>query len=213
MKKWIVISLLVFLVTLHHQTVLGAEYHAYQEITFEIDGMYLLEDWPKSEYKKQYKHIKKRRFWGWNTHTAYSNEKAYFIKETMYVIENEGESPIQQTLEFKVKEETKKQYGASGDIGINTTKKKTGFKLDLESKIKGKFDVSTTKTTEEKVTIRIHVDQNTRCTILIQGEGTVTNGVAKYYRFFKQVRKGGFEIFVVTTEYYSIVKENIDETE
>ena len=70
-----------------------------------------------------------------------------------------------------------------------------------------------TKTTsiEEEFEIKVYVDPMTKLVVQIQGEGKVSNGVAKYYRFYKNVKKGGWEIFVVTTEYYSLVKEKIDE--
>jgi len=211
MKKVIIGLMMVLTFTLMKESVNAAEYQTYQEITFEIDGVKLLEDYTESDYKYYYKKINKRKFWGWRTHSSFNGEKAYFIKETLYVVENSGESPIIETLEFKVREESKKQYGASGTIGLSGSGKVKGFKLGLENKIKVNYEVATTEKTEENVVIKVSVDANTMLIVQIIGEGKISNGVAKYYRFFKNVKKGGYEIFVVTTEYYSIVKKPINE--
>ena len=69
-----------------------------------------------------------------------------------------------------------------------------------------------TEEIEEEFEIKVLVDSMTKLTVEVRGEGKVSNGVAKYYRFFKNVKKGGWEIFVVTTEYYSLTKELIDES-
>ena len=87
-----------------------------------------------------------------------------------------------------------------------------GFKLGLEKSIKYSATATKTVSIEEEFEIKVHVDPMTKLLVQVQGEGKVTSGVAKYYRFFKNVKKGGWEIFVVTTEYYYLSKDKIDET-
>ena len=211
MKKIIIVSLLIFLSSFNHQYAKAGDYLTYQEITFKHSGAKLLEKYSNSDYDKYYKKMKKRRFWGWRTYIAYENETAYFIKETLYVIENQGESAIIETFSFQSDEQVKKQYGTTGTIGLNIKGEEYGFKLGLEEELK--YSITATKTTsiEEEFEIKVYVDPMTKLVVQIQGEGKVSNGVAKYYRFYKNVKKGGWEIFVVTTEYYSLVKEKIDE--
>ncbi len=211
MKKIIIISILVFLSSFYHQYVYADDYLTYQDITFEHSGAKLLEKYSNSDYEKYYSKMKKRRFWGWRTFIAYENEKTYFVKETLYVIENHGETAIVETFSFKSKEQVKKQYGSTGTIALNGKGEEAGFKLGLEEELN--YSITGTKTTsiEEEFEIKVYVDPMTKLTVIIQGEGKVSNGVAKYYRFYKNVRKGGWEIFVVTTEYYSLVKVKVDE--
>ncbi len=211
MKKIIIVSILVFLGSFYRQVVKAEDYLSYQDITFEHSGAKMLEKYCDSDYEKYYKKIKKRRFWGWRTFIAYENEKAYFVKETLYVIENHGETAIVETFSFKQKEQVKKQYGSTGTIALNGKGAESGFKLGLEEELN--YSITGTKTTskEEEFEIKVYVDPMTKLTVLIRGEGKVSNGVAKYYRFYKNVRKGGWEIFVVTTEYYSLVKVKLDE--
>ncbi len=211
MKKTIIISILIFLSSFYYQAIQAGDYLTYQEITFEHSGAKLLENYSNYDYDKYYKKMKKRRFWGWRTYIAFKTEKAYFIKETLYSIENQGSTAIVETFTFKSEAELKKQYSSTGTIGLNIKGEKDGFKLGLEEELK--YSITTTKVSslEEEFEIKIYVDPMTKLLVQIQGEGKVSNGVAKYFRFFKSVKKGGWEIFVVTTEYYSLVKVKIDE--
>ncbi len=211
MKKIVIVSLLIFLSSFYYQNARAGEYLSYQEITFEHSGAKMLDKYSNSDYKKYYDKMEKKRFWGWRTYIAYKNEKTYFVKETLYVIENHGETAIVETFKFKSDEQIKKQYSVTGTIGLNVKGEEHGFKLGLEEQLKYSMSVSKTTTMEEEFEIKVYVDPMTKLTVQIQGEGKVSNGVGKYYRFYKNVKKGGWEIFVVTTEYYSLVKVKIDE--
>jgi hypothetical protein len=161
-------------------------------------------------YDKYYEKVDKRKFFGWRTYTAYKTEKVYYTKETMYVIVNEGETAITETFRFETQAIIKKQYSASGSIGLDVAGPVQGFKLGLESKLEDSITATTTTTTEEEITIKVLVDPNTKLTVQVKGEGQVSNGVAAYYAFWKRLKLGGWEVFVVTTEYYSIVKEAME---
>jgi len=212
MKKIIVLSLLVFITSFSYQSIKASDYLTYQEITFHHMGGRLLEDYSDSDYSRLYKKLKKTRFWGWRIFIAYENEKVYFTKETIQVIENEGTTAITETFNFKSEEELKKQYSVSGNLGMNVSGEAYGFKLGLENKLK--FSITSTRTSsiEEEFEIKVYIDPMTKLVVQIKGEGKVSSGVAKYYRFFRNVKKGGWEIFVITTEYYSLRKVKIDET-
>ena len=212
MKKIIIISILIFLSSFYYQGLQAEDYLTYQDITFEHSGAKLLARYSDSDYEKYYSKMKKRRFWGWRTFIAYENEKAYFVKETLYVIENQGETAIIETFSFKNEEDVKKQYSVTGTLGMESSGEAYGFKLGLEQQLKYSITATITTSVEEEFEIKVYVDPMTKLIVQIEGEGKVSNGVAKYYRFFKNVRKGGWEIFVVTTEYYSLRKMKIDET-
>lgn len=207
MKKLFIFSLLVLLLSSSNKAF--ADYHTYQEITVKNQGMKMLENYSQADYKDYYSRLGKKKFWGWRTFTAFSNEEVYFIKDTLYVIVNEGTSPITEKITFSRDSVITKQYGVSGSIGIKGSGTAKKFKWGLESKIEGDFSYTEKTTLEEEYQLTIEVDPMTKLTIQILGEGKVTNGVAKYYRFWMESKKGGFEIFIVTTEYYSLVKEKI----
>lgn len=212
MKKIVILSLLLFLCSFGYQNIKASDYLTYQEITYHHMGGRLLENYSDADYAKYYKKIKKSRFWGWRTFIAYENEKVYFTKETIQVIENQGTTPINQTFSFKSEEELKKQYSVSGTLGMEVKGDAYGFKLGLENKLKFSITATRTSSSEEEFEIKVLIDPYTKLVVQVKGEGKVSSGVAKYYRFFKNVKKGGWEIFVVTTEYYSLSKVKIDET-
>lgn len=191
------------------QPVKASEYLAYEDIEFVNYGGKLLEDYTKEEYKRYYKRVNKRKFWGWRTLIVLENEPVEFKKETLYVIKNEGTSDIKKSYTFKSGETKKFQISVSGNIGMSTSGDIKGFKLGLDAQIKPSINYSITSSIEEKVDIKISVDPMTILYVEVYGEGKITNGVGKYYRFWRNVRSGGFEVFVLTTEHYSIVKERI----
>lgn len=211
MRKLVIGLMFIFIASLFVQSTKGSDYQTYQEIEFVNNGAELLEDYSDSEYDKYYKKVKYRKFWGWRTYVRLENEDVEFLRDTLFVIVNEGTTPITQTLTFKSEEYVKKQYSVTGTLGMNAKGSAYGFKLGLEEKLK--FSITTTvyKEIEEEFEIKVLIDPMTRLIVEVKGEGKVSNGVAKYYTFFKNVKKGGWEIFVVTTEYYSLKKEIIDE--
>lgn len=204
MKKLFIFSLLLFTISLTR--VHAGDYVSYQELTFKHNGAKLLSQYSSDDYEDYYDRLGKRRFWGWNTFTVYKNEPVYYVRDTLYVIINEGTTPIKEEITFTRESITTKQYDVSGSIALDGSGKKGKFSLGLETKIDFSQSVTEKVTVDEKYEIEIEVDPNTKLEIKILGEGKVTNGVAKYYRFWVLAKKGGFEVFVVTTEYYSIVK-------
>jgi len=210
MRKLFLASLVALLLALATKSVAAGEYLAYQEIAFEHDGPRLLDDYTDRMYEKYYKKVKKRRFWGWRVHTAYETETVYFIKETLYVIKNEGETPITETFRFETSDTVKKQYNVSGSIGLTAAGTVKGFKLNLEQELDHSITATTTNVYEEEFNIKVLVDPGTILTVQIKGEGNLSNGVANYFIFWKSVHKGGWEVFTVTTEYYSLEKLRID---
>ncbi len=211
MKKSVIISLLALLIAVHQNHVAAAEYLSYQETEFEHDGMVFLDDYPDSTYETYYPKVDKKRFWGWRIFIIYKTEKVFYTKETLYMIYNGGTSEITETFRFETSSIVKKQYNCSGSIGLDGTGTVKGFKLGLDSKLDASITATTTDTVEEEISIKVLVDPGTTLLVQVKGEGQVSNGVAAYYTFWKQIRRGGWEVFVVTTEYYSIVKEMIEE--
>jgi hypothetical protein len=125
------------------------------------------------------------------------------------VIKNDGLTPISQDFTFGQKETIKKQYAVSGTLGMKGKGSDKTFELGLEEKLS--FDMSAVSTTviDEQVDIKVKIDPGTRMVVQMCGEGKVSNGVAKYFVFFKEVKKGGWEVFLVTTEFFSLVKEQL----
>lgn len=212
MKKLFILSVMFFVFALTLEQTQAESYTTFQDITFEHKGAKLLEDYANSDYTKYYKKLGGRRFWGWKTYVVYEDEECSFTRETLYVISNDGDTAIEESIRFERTGSVKKHYAATGSLELAGNGTVKGFKLGLEQKIGTEQSLTVNSTLEETYSIKIKVDPQTKLTISIQGEGKVTNGVGKYYRFYRNVKKGGWEIFLVTTEYYSIEKVRLYES-
>lgn len=210
MKKVFILCFMFMITALVTTGVKAEEYTTFQEVVFKNDGAKLLEDFTNSDYTRAYKKLGKKRFWGWRTYTYMDDEDCTFIQETLYVITNEGDTAIDENIRLSREGSLKKFFSASGSLELSGKGDVKGFKLGLEEKVGTKQTLTVSQAFEEVYTLKISVDPQTKLTISIAGEGKVTNGVGRYYRFFKNAKKGGWEIFVVTTEYYSIYKQKLD---
>ncbi len=206
-----ILGLLIFIVvfSIQIEPLQASTYQSYQEITFDRQGKKLLRDFSDFDYIRLYDQLKGRRFWGWRTTTHMKNEPVTFTKETLYRIENDGTTPIMQSYSFKTTEQKTKQVSASGSIAIDLSGDISRFKAGLDSEIETGFEIETKTTLEEVINIDIEIDPMTALHIAIYGEGRISNGVGRQYRFFRNVREGGWEVFTLTTEYYAIIKERL----
>ena len=75
------------------------------------------------------------------------------------------------------------------------------IKHNFYSEIKINVSKDTSETTKESENLEIIIDPKTVANLRILGEATITNGVAAYYIFWIRIQRGGFEYFVVTTQY------------
>jgi len=81
--------------------------------------------------------------------------------------------------------------------------------FSIDADIKASVSFSQTTSSQETYEFTIIVDPRTYVTLITRGQGEVSNGVAKSYFFWIETKKGGWETFIVTTEYYEIIKERI----
>lgn len=211
MRKLLIVGLLVFLLSFNKQVIHASEYETFQSLEFKHAGASLLEHYTKKMYDDSYEKIDHRQFWGWSLYTKYKTEPVIYTKDTLYVIVNEGTTAITESFVFKTVETQKKQYSVSGNINLKASGELYTIELGFEEKLDWEVINTTTEQYTENIEIKVQVDPMTRLTVEICGEGKISNGVAKYFRFWRSVRKGGWEVFLVTTEYYSLRKEAIDE--
>lgn len=207
--KWIILIAMIGFIPM--RSVSASEYTHFQSIHFQKSSVEFLNDFSHLDMRRYLNRIDGRRFWGWLIEPVHSHEKVHFVKETVLLIENAGTTPIKQSYTLKVSEQSKVQFDARGQITTRVKGKVKGFDLNLEAKLDLKYSQSTVRSIEEQTKIDIQVDPGTRLNVAIFGEGYISNGVAQYYRFFRPVREGGYEYFVLATEYYGIEKTPLDD--
>jgi hypothetical protein len=206
--KWVLI--IIALVGFTPRGVSASDYTHFQSLNFTRSNVDLLHDFSHLDMRRYLNRIEDKRFWGWIVEPVHEHEKVSFIKETILMIDNAGTTPISQSYTLKVSEQSKIQYDARGQISTRIKGKVKGFDLNLETKLDLSYTNSTVKSIEERTQIDIEVDPGTSLRVGIYGEGYISNGVAKYFRFFRPVKEGGYEYFVLSTEYYSIEKVPLD---
>lgn len=209
MLKKLIFAMLCFMVTFVCMPNVEADsnYHAYEEIT--LSSGKLLDDFSDSEYKKYYKKVKKRKFMGWRTYIVNDDVDANYITETMFSYYNDGYTPISYQYTLEQSSQSKLALSASGSISVSSSSTKVKFKNNLEGSIKLSADYQITTNEKETYEIEFDVDPGTQVNLYIYGEGVVTNGVAARYFFWTRAQKGGFELFLVTTQYQRLEKTRI----
>ena len=202
------ILLILILMGFNITQVSAKEYLHYQDIRFEKTNLKFLHQFSTFDMIQHTHHLETlgSRFWGWQLYTVTNHEKVVFTKETVLFIRNEGTTPITQSYVLKTSEQSKIQFDTRGSIATKTKGKYRGFDLNLDAKLDIKVVSDVNTTLQEETKINIQIDPMTTLKVAIYGEGYVTNGVGRYFRFFRVVREGGYEVFVLATEYYGIEK-------
>ncbi len=210
MKKIVVICIISFILILSLPPIVRAdEYQNYQEIVFEEEDHKLLKDFTKTDYDSHYSNYVKKYFMGWRVLTVTKNAEVEFLSETKLKIYNNGYSTIKHSITLSTKEETKFQASVTGELDLKISGNVKKFKGGLDANIKGTIQYTKSSSASETYEFVIIVDPGTYVTIVTRGTGEISNGVAKHYLFWIQTKKGGWETFVVTTEYFEIIKERL----
>ena len=209
MMKKITFMILCFMVMYLTMPVIDADsnYHAYEKIS--VNSGKLLSDFTTSEYDKYYKKVTKRKFMGWRTYIVNDEVEANYITETMFSYYNDGYTPISYKYKLEQQSQSKLALSASGSISIKSSNTQVKFKNNLEGSLKLSADYTNTSTEKETYEISFDVDPGTQVDLYVYGEGKITNGVAARYFFWTRAQKGGFELFLITTQYQRLEKKRI----
>ena len=208
MKKLIFTFLLFGFLFAYPETVLAdTGYHSYESITLS-EGK-LLENYTDDEYEDYYTHVDQRKFLGWRIYKVHSNIKVSYISETLFSYYNDGYTPIEYTYKLDRKVTSKLGLSASGTIGVDFKNNKKVFSFDLEGQLKLSAEYTVSSEDKESIEINLEVDPGTQVDLYVYGEGKITNGVAARYVFWIRANKGGFEVFLVTTQYQRLEKVKI----
>jgi len=186
----------------------SANYQTYEDIEM-VTGK-LLEDFTDKEYISYYDKVDKRLFMGWRVHKVNEHVKATYVTETMFSYYNDGYTPIEYKYTLSRKETSKLGLSATGSIALSSSKGGDKlFKNNLDSSLKLSADYQVTTEDKETYEITLEVDPGTQVDLYTYGEGKVTNGVAARYVLFVRLERGGFEVFLVTTQYQRLEKKRI----
>lgn len=208
MKKWFLLLFCVFIYTLSHFEIkANANYKTFESIT--LTSGKLLKDYTDKEYKDYYKKVSKRKFYGWRTHEVHTDIKVKYKTETCFSYYNDGLTPIKYTYMMQKKQVDSMHISASGNIKVSLTGNVKKFKGGLNSELKVSGDFKSSSDVKEEFEIKMDIDPGTMANLYVYGEGLISNGVAANYLFWIRTKRGGYEIFYVTTQYYRLEKVTI----
>lgn len=208
MKKYMMICILLMWMMIWSMRVeANADYLAFESITLN-EGQFLSE-YTESDYKSYLKKVDKRRFAGWNIHYVHRDLKVTYKTESVFSYYNDGTTPIEYTYKFESNYTTSRNITSTGSIGINMSGPVKKFKGNLDSSLKITASTESTRKEVESWQLKMQVDPQTMANLYVVGEGKITNGVASRYLFWIELEKGGFEVFVITTQYYRLEKVKI----
>jgi hypothetical protein len=200
LKKSLILCILTFVCfCLSRTTKAESNYLHFQQI--DLSEGKLLSDFTDEEYKKYYEKVKKRKFWGWKTYYVNENVRVKYISETIFSYYNHGTSIIKYDYSLEESDVSKLSISGTGSIGYTLSGSKNSFKHGLDTALKLDASYSSTVTSEEKTKLNIEVEPNTVANLKIVGEGRISNGVAARYILWIRMNIGGFEYFLITTQY------------
>ena len=153
MRKILILSIFLFLFVFTSKVDAVENYDTFQEI--ELKSGKLLEEFTESEYKKYYKKVDARKFWGWRTYVVNKNIKAKFISETVFSYYNNGSTPITYKYELSKTIVNKFSISATGNIKYDMNGSTAKFKYDLDTEIKVNVTNEQSTTTKEENTFLI----------------------------------------------------------
>ncbi len=208
MKKWFLFLIIICLFTVKTSTIkANSNYKAFESI--ELKSGKFLSDYTNDDYNKYYKKVNKRKFWGWNVYKVTKEAKVTYKTETIFSYYNDGFTAIDYNYEMKRKVVSTVSLSATGNISIKVSGEIKKFKGGLDDSLKITSSYSKTTEVQESYKMGIKVDPGTMLNLYITGEGHITNGVAASYVFWIRNYIGGYEYFVVTTQYYRLEKVRI----
>lgn len=207
MKLMMFLCLSISLVLLVNLDIQAGTYQTYEMI--ELESGKLLSDYTDKDYRLYYPKVSKLKFSGWRVYVVHDDIKATYISETLFSYYNDGFTAINYEYTLERNASSKLALSATGTIGLKMNKEIPTFKNGLDSSLKLSAEYAINHTEKETYYLKFLVDPGTQVDLYVYGEGKVTNGVAARYSLFVRVEKGGFEVFVVTTEYQRLEKKKI----
>ena len=207
MKRLILFALFLCLLITPKVTHASSHYQSYESLTV-YQGK-LLENFNEADYKDNYSKVNKRKFMGWRVHHMHKNIKVSYISDTLFSYYNDGTTAINYKYKLDRKTNTKFNISATGTIGIKMQKMEKTFKNNLDASLKLSAEYQIQSEEKESFEVSLKVDPGTQVDLYIYGEGKITNGVAARYIFWMRADRGGYEVFLITTQYHRLEKKRI----
>ncbi len=193
------------------------QYTHFENIDFENEVI-LMDEWSCERENAYLNMLKKKMMFGWDLYYAFHKEPFSYLGETMYHVKNAGSNEIVHTFTYSETYEKTVQRSVKGSLELelsdkNKTKKdkeENEFKFGLENKLEFEYKQTDKTKTTESDQVKITVSPGTELFIKVMGKGYLYSGAARKFFFFIKTKEGAFEYVIITTEYYEIEMNPID---
>lgn len=198
LKKLVIVTLSLIIALL----VVVTDVFAYQQFEhLEVVGRgQMLEDFSDKTYNDNYKKVG-RSFMGWKKKEVNKKVNVKFVSDTLLSYYNNGLTPIKYTYKASRKVASSYDIKVTGQLSVKTQKSNKVFGDGLSSSIKIDTKWAGNSELKEDFNLQLEIAPRTQLNLYLYGEGYLVNGVAKKYFFWIQTKKGGYEVFYVTTHY------------
>lgn len=199
-KKIVTVTLVLVLslITL----LLTTNVYGYQQFEhLEIVGRgKMLDQFSEKDFKDNYKKVG-RKFMGYNKVEVNKRVNVKFVSDTLLSYYNNGFSPIKYNYSASRKVLNTYDLKVTGQLSIKTQKNNKIFGDGLNASIKIDTGLKNSTEIKEDFNLSLEIAPKSQLNLYLYGEGYLVNGVAKKYFFWFETKKGGYEIFYLTTHY------------
>lgn len=211
-KKIIILCftyLLTVLINFEIATIASDDYNTYSEIMM-TNGK-TLSNFLDSEIKNYLSLIPDddNPMFGVKIYEANKNVEASYISNTLYSVENKGETDVEYEINVTVETNNKVSFSVNGSINGKGSASKEKIKGEISAECGVKYDETTTESRKEVRKLKFIVEGNSRAIVYLTGNMSITNGAAKKYSFWTKSSEGGFEIVTLKNQYTRIEKVKI----
>jgi len=204
---WFIVWVILMTIVMSNPIKANANYKSYE--TLEMAYGKLLDQFTNEDYERYYPMVDQRKLFGWQIYKVHDNVKVTYTTQTLFSYYNDGFTAIDYQYKLDRKQTSKIGISATGTISTKNQKADKLFKNNLDASLKMTADYQSTSEEKEAISMTLKVDPGTQVDLYIYGEGRITNGVACRYVFFIKMDRGGFEVFIITTQYQRLEKKRI----
>ena len=185
------------------------DYRTFSEIIMS-EGK-LITNFTDEEYNEMIKKLTGVKCFGYSTYIENKNVDATYISNTLYSIENKGNTPVTYQIDVVIDTKNTVTFSASRSLNgeLSASSKAKGLKGELGSKVGLNYTSEMSESRKETQKLDVVVEPQSRCVIYLTGNLTISNGVACIHTFFIKSAYGAFEIVVLKNQYTRIEKDKI----
>ena len=210
MKKIFILIFLLFLFTVDSNYIYAvdsanSDYTTFSEITMSTGK--LLQNFTDEEYNEYYSMLQVPNI-KTNVQIYEVNHlvNATYISNTLYSIENRGNTDIEYNLSIEIEKNNKvsciTSLDTSGSLGGSISK----FKGELETKLAVKINKESTKSEKTVEKLKLIVEAHSRAIVYLCGNLVISNGVYGLYFLGSLYEKSGYEVVTMMNQYVRIEK-------